>query len=195
MKRTNRILMGVLALMLTLGGIGCGAPNELGEISSLETTAAQTVSDAVVTQDTAIEELPVEQTPGDIWLVPSEAECPAASRDDAPLVMTVEDVTPTQATLVLRAKDGGEFGVGYGAAYGIERFGEEGWVGVGPDRAFPEAYRVAATAHQEHRETVKLEADGEPLEPGYYRLNKVFLTIVNGEAVNITYYAYFEIGE
>ena len=194
MKRTNRILMGVLALMLTLGGIGCGAPNELGEIPSLETTAAQTVSDAVVTQDTAIEELPVEQTPGDIWLVPSEAECPAASRDDAPLVMTVEGVTSTQATLVLRAKDGGEFAVGYDSSYRIERFEENGWVDVALNRLFPEAYYLTS-AGQEHRDTIEFKADGAPLEFGYYRVRKEYLTIVHGEGVDITYYAYFEIGE
>jgi len=136
----------------------------------------------------------VEETPGDVWLVPNEADCPAASREDAPLYMTVEDVSPTQATLVLRAKDGSEFGVGYGPAYGIQRFEEEGWVGVGPSCDFPEPY-YQTSARQEHRDTVELEADGAPLKPGYYRLKKDFSITVNGEFVNITYYAYFEIGE
>ena len=195
MECTKRILTGALALVLIIGSVGCGAPSAVeGETSSLETTAAQTVSDAVVTQDTAIEELPVEQTPGDIWLVPSEAECPAASRDDAPLYMTVEDVTPTQATLVLRAKDGGEFAVGYGLSYRIERFEENGWVGVDLNRLFPEPYYLIS-ARQEHRDTIEFKADGSSLAFGYYRLCKNFSVTVNGEFVDITYYAYFEIGE
>lgn len=136
----------------------------------------------------------VEETPGDVWLVPSEADRPAASREDTPLYMTVEDVSPTQATLVLRAKDGSVFGVGYGLAYGIQRFEEEGWVGVGPLGPFAEPY-YETSARPEHRDTVKLEADGAPLTPGYYRLSKDFSTTVNGERVDVTYYAYFEIGE
>ena len=108
--------------------------------------------------------------------------------------MTVEDVTPTQATLVLRAKDGSEFGFGYSGEYGIERFEENGWVGVDLRRAFPEPYSVIS-ARQEHWDTVEFMADGTPLEFGYYRVRKEYLTIVHGEGVNITYYAYFEIGE
>ena len=193
MKHTHHTFIGILALILVLGSAGCGKAKEAETTNDVTSTepALITSADPVVstTLDTAVEE-----SPGKVWIVPSEGDCPAASREDTPLYMTVEDVSPTQATLVLRAKDGSEFSVGYGATYGIERFEEEGWVGVGPDRAFPEPY-YHSTANQEHREAVKLEADSAPLEPGYYRLNKVFLTIMNGEAVNITYYAYFEIGE
>ena len=193
MKHTCRVLIGVFALMLVLGSVGCGKAQETEKTCHITSTepALVTSADPVVstTPGTAVEE-----SPGKVWFVPSEADCPAASREDAPLFMTVEDVSPTQATLVLRAKDGSEFGIGYGAAYGIERFEESGWVGVDLGRVFPEIYHVA-TACREHSETVKFEVNGAPLEPGYYRLNKIFSTIVNGEAVNITYYAYFEIGE
>ena len=194
MKHTHRTFIGILAWILLLGSVGCGKAKGAETTNDVTSTEPALITSADPVVSTTLDTV-VEESPGKVWLVPSEGDCPAASREDTPLYMTVEDDSPTQATLVLRAKDGSEFSVGYGAAYGIERFEEEGWVGVGPDRAFPEAYHVAATAHQEHRETVKLEADGEPLEPGYYRLNKVFLTIMNGEAVNITYYAYFEIGE
>ena len=186
MKHTNRFMTGALALMLVLGGVSCGRTANTSVTEPSAVTADPTQSTAL---DTAVEE-----SPGGTWLVPSEEECPAASRDDAPLIMTVEDVTPTQATLVLRAKDGSEFGVGYGPRYGIERFEENGWVGVGLGRKFPEpSYKTSARA--EHRDTVTFMADGAPLAPGYYRLCKNFSTTTNGKFVEITYYAYFEIGE
>ena len=189
MKYGYRIFTGALALMLVLGSVGCGRADASTDMGVTEPYAVTTEPTQFTSLDTAVEE-----SPGETWLVPSEEECPAASRDDAPLVMTVEDVTPTQATLVLRAKDGSEFGVGYGPRYGIERFEVNGWVGVGPNRRFPEpSYKTSARA--EHRDTVTFMADGAPLAPGYYRLCKEFSTTTNGEFVEITYYAYFEIGE
>ncbi|MBQ7322346.1 MAG: hypothetical protein IJW99_09630 [Clostridia bacterium] len=193
MTRLQRISIGILTWILILGSIGCGKAQKAEKTDN--TTSAEpagiTSADPVsLTElDTAVED-----SPGKVWLVPSEAECPAASRADAPLVMTVENVSPTQATLTLRAKDRSRFDVGYEPRYGIERFEENGWVGVGPDRAFPEPY-YHDTARQEYRETVELEENGMSLNPGYYRLNKAFSTMVNGEPVTITYYAYFEIGE
>lgn len=193
MKHTYRVFIGILSLMLALGSVGCGKAKGVETTNDVTSTepALVTSTDPVVSK---ILDTSVEESPGRVWLVPSEADRPAASREDTPLFMTVEDVSPTQATLVLRAKDGSEFDIGYGAAYGIECFEESGWVGVDLGRAFPEIYHVA-TACREHSETIKMEANGAPLDPGYYRLNKGFSTIVNGEAVNITYYAYFEIGE
>ena len=185
MKYGYRIFTGALALMLVWGSVGCGRTANTGETEPSAVTADPMQSTSL---DTAVEE-----SPGKTWFVPSEEECPAASRDDAPLVMTVEDVTPTQATLVLRKKDGSEFGFGYSGEYGIERFEENGWVDVdfGP---FLEPY-YQTTARQEYRDTVKLEVDGAPLAFGYYRLCKNFSVAVNGEFMDVTYYAYFEIGE
>ena len=181
MKYGYRIFTGALALMLVWGSVGCCRADASNDTGVTEPTRATSL-------DTAVEE-----SPGETWLVPSEEECPAASRDDAPLIMTVEDVTSTQATLVLRAKDGSEFGVGYGPRYGIERFEENGWVGLDLG-LFPEpSYKTSA--RQEHRDTVKLEVDGAPLTPGFYRVEKEYATTVNGERVAAIYYAYFEIAE
>ena len=145
MKYTYRTLTGVLALILVLGSVGCGKVQDAGEqdgVTSTELTLATSGEPALMTSaDPALStelDTAVEESPGKIWLVPSEAECPAADREDTPLIMTVEDVSPTQATLVLRAKDGSEFGVGYEPSFGIQRFEEEGWVGVGPSYGFPE---------------------------------------------------------
>lgn len=190
MKHTSRILMGALALMLVLGSVGCGAPSAESLDSSASGATAQQVASGETTSQTDVPE----ETPGVIWLVPSEAECPAASRDDVPLVMTVENVTPSQATLVLRAKDGSEFGVGYAPAYRISRYTESGWIAVGPGRAFPEPYYLVS-ARLEHRNTVELVAGGASLTTGYYRVEKDYSTTVNGETVAATYYAYFEIGD
>ena len=182
MKYGYRIFTGALALMLVLGSVGYGRADASTDTVVTEPTQATAL-------DTAVEE-----SPGKTWFVPSEEECPTASLVATPLVMTVEDVTSTQATLVLRAKDGSEFSVGYGEEYGIERFEENGWVGVDLRRAFPEPYSVIS-ARQEHWDTVEFMADGTPLEFGYYRVRKEYLTIVHGEGVNITYYAYFELSE
>lgn len=193
MKHTRRTFIGFLALILVLGSVGCGKAQETEKTNDVTSTEPVLVTSAGPVVSTTLDAA-VEESPGKVWLVPSEGDSPAASREDTPLYMTVEDVSSTQATLMLRAKDGSEFDIGYAPGYVIERFEKNGWGGVGPGLKFAATYRVS-TARQEYRDTVKLEAEGAPLEPGYYRLNKVFLTIVNGEAVNITYYAYFEIGE
>ena len=193
MKYTYRTFIGFLTLVLVLGSVGCGKTQETdktNDVTSSESALVAYADPIVSTEPDAA----VEEGPGTVWLVPSEAECPAASRDDAPLVMTAEDVSPTQATLVLRAKDGSEFGIGYGPAYRISRYTESGWVIVGPGRPFQEpSYRTSARL--EHWDTVELAADGVPLTPGFYRVETEYATTVNGERVAAIYYAYFEIAE
>ena len=193
MKHTDRIFAGILAGMLLLGTVGCGKEQQAGRTDEVTSNEPDTVISSDIGSSSVLDTA-VEETPGDVWLVPSEEECPTADLEDAPLVWTVTEVSPTQATLVLRAKDGSEFGIGYGLAYRIERFEEEGWVMVGPGGQFPQpAYLTSARS--EHRDTVGLKANDAPLTPGYYRVAKTFSTTVNGKNVSAVYYAYFEIAE
>lgn len=193
MKYTHRTWTGILALMLVLGSVGCGKAQEAGKMDDVTSTEPALVTSTEHTLPTELDTA-VEESPGKTWLVPSEADCPAASREDTPLVMTVEDVSPTQATLVLRAKDGSEFDIGYGAAYSVSRFGENGWKRVGADMVFAEWARFG-TVDREFRDTIQFGANGVRLEPGYYRVEKNFFCNIDGKFVGVDYYAYFEITE